>query len=1681
MSRYERFNFFSFQWSSSDEETTQGLQCIIRGFGWNEKNESVYVQVQDFLIPIYVELPDHIEWTESRIMMVSNRLLTMNANIKLRPKTICFEQKHRSYYAYVDKIQETAGIKYSHKKFPYLLALFSSVKACESFCGALRGEININSMGKIRLKCHASDRSITPVLKYMAVRELPSAGWMKGRGTRLTKAEKESTRMHEYCISFEDLISMPEEEAIKMPIVLPKIMSFDNEANSTIMSSMPKATRPGDKTFQTGYTMLDPPKQGKPKQYRKYLLSMGHPDPIEGVTIIKYKTEADLYVGFTQKMIEEDPDVVLGFNILGWDINYMIQRCQKFCRCMGEFDRMGCIEGKHAEIGKIKWGSSAYGKQEFSYLDAEGRLFIDMLPYVKRNYKLPNYRLETICDEYLKTNKDPIKPKDIFKAYRLMVASQQSPEDKELQSNASRELSRIGKYCVQDSLVCLLLYEKLNTWYDLVESATTNCTPIFDMFTKGQQIKMASQVYRYCFHNDIVMESNAYQAKDNEHFTGAYVSEPIKGLYDLIVPFDFCLTGDTLITLSNGCSIRLDKMVSGESVLAYNENTLKSYNMIGGIQNKGEKETVKIFFADGTEVVSTPDHKFMITDGTWLEAKDLKNQQVICGLEYPEDIDYNEDWTLPLNDELTLNLKTDRSKALAFARMVGYILADGNIYISREHNRERKCAEVSLSTKVDVEAFIRDLSFFTKKIPNSRLTKADQESERGIQGSVWNMAIPQSVANLVHGLEGIVIGKRSNQPFTWPDFIKDPNCSKVILREFLGGLYGRDGTSPFLTTANTFGRVSFKWTTIEQHLPAMLLAFQQLKDFHERLGVDTSDVLNNRVKYGPTSIKPHDWQTNPRIDVMLIIRIDQTKSFADKIGFRYCVNKNCRLTIAKSYYCLHEKVRIQHDKVLTRTNELIDEKIPNTLARIKREPIFAMCLDQARIQVFKDEPPLHEYSLSSIKDIGIRRGEMKRHPDRTFRLSLQSKKFEKPIEYVARLGVSKWFELKNDLRKVYAVSNEDDSIPVFSKKVIDIRQSGIRPVYDIEVQTAHNFLANGVVAHNCSLYPSIMMAYNIDYSKLVLDPNIPDEDCHVMSWSEHEWCEHDVDPSHQGKKPPKMKDGTTKKVCASFKYRWLKHQVSGKGIIPTLLENLINARKKTRKIIAINEGEIKFLKKILSKEVFNEDNKKDFESRFKSYEENKESISALDIVRNLPVADSTTTQINIIKERIDTLESLNLVLDRRQNAYKINANSMYGATGARVGYLPFLPAAMCVTYMGRTNIKRVNKFIEEKCQGKVIYNDTDSAYCHFVSFRDKPIKELWAHALQIVNDVKRLFPPPVSLDFENKIYKKFLILTKKRYVAESINEEGVTEMEKDGKTSKLLKRGIILQRRDNCTALREVYQSMIYKIFEYHEQLVGIKKSIDKNDIEIANQLAEVSSEISQSWTDTVTELSRIVAASYKPTEMKRYQKKAKDLHKLKVERLEKPARMKQIIYQRDILNHPAVRDLLDMIISAINSVFQWKYGFKNFVITKQITRDVKDYKNPNKLQGHVLLGEKMKSRGIPVGAGSRIEYVIIKNKVFKKTDAQKDKLEDVNYFAEHREIYRLDYLSYLKQFINPIDELCEVVMNVKGFVKGQFEQRIQYSKVVDRITMLGGPKIKFEKVVMNDYIEFNDELEIIT
>jgi DNA polymerase delta subunit 1 len=125
------------------------------------------------------------------------------------------------------------------------------------------------------------------------------------------------------------------------------------------------------------------------------------------------------------------------------------------------------------------------------------------------------------------------------------------------------------------------------------------------------------------------------------------------------------------------------------------------------------------------------------------------------------------------------------------------------------------------------------------------------------------------------------------------------------------------------------------------------------------------------------------------------------------------------------------------------------------------------------------------------------------------------------------------------------------------------------------------------------------------------------------------------------------------------------------------------------------------------------------------------------------------------------------VLNGRQLALKISANSVYGFTGATVGQLPCLAISSSVTSFGRDMIEHSKTVIErEYCiekgfpsDAKVIYGDTDSVMINFGIDNLEKTFELGKEAAALVT---KEFLPPIKLEFE-KVYYPYLLMNKKRY------------------------------------------------------------------------------------------------------------------------------------------------------------------------------------------------------------------------------------------------------------------------------------------------------------------------------
>lgn len=1130
------YEFYAYSWHLDEEFQDE---TFIRIYGFDNQSKNICVAVNGFRPFVWVELPTHINWKDN-----ANKERLYLYFRQLFPEIKCTLKFCKKLYG--ANLKQKGG-KYTFKLFPYLLCSFSSYNTLKyTFPNKLKTPQRIVGLGNLKMSVHGQDAC--PRLQLTSKYNLPTAGWIKFKGTKIINEEDKFTSCdREFLVDLglckahnikpEDLISRSGKTTVPKPLVL----SFDLEVNSEDTVTMPKASRPGDVIFQISCVFS---RLGS-NDYDKYLLSLGKcKESIVGATILSYSTEQKLLMGFKNLVNEKNPNVIIGYNIFNFDIPYLMDRANHKS-IYPVWSQQGFAKEKSGIQREIKWSSSAYKNQEFKFLDCEGRLYIDLLPVVQRDFKLNDYKLKTVSTHFIGETKDDLDPKSIFRCYREGIKTQllilikikknlfelvgvDSEEDlknleflnevtdvflvenhaesienitqkiknlkgkngykikysdlkymvtMEAKSNllktkhkyhhnklqiddlSSKYMSICGKYCIQDSMLVSKLMEKLNVWYSLSEMAVVCNVPMITLFTKGQQIKVYSNLYKYCLHHKIIPEKDGYIVSENERYVGAYVFPPIPGLYENVVALDFN-----------------------------------------------------------------------------------------------------------------------------------------------------------------------------------------------------------------------------------------------------------------------------------------------------------------------------------------------------------------------------------------------------------------------------------------------------------------------------------------------------------------------------------------------SLYPNLIIAYNIDYSTCAFDPTIPDELCHVMEWEDHISCKHDPKVIEKIRLTKTIDELTAKKgynkatvsqlrkqrseitkslnknvMCEKRKYRFLKvsdEHPEFKGVLPTVVQSLLDARKETRK-------EISQLKENLKGEI--------------------------DEVK--------------IKEIQTTID----ILNQRQLAYKISANSMYGITGVKAGMLPFMPVAMSITYMGRKSVLKAAAYGKEKFNGLLVASDTDSTYFSFKDINDSA--KLWDHAIFVADEISKLFPPPMKIEFEDAIYKKFLILTKKRYMYQSASRDGTIKPE-------IGKRGVVLNRRDNSAFIRNTYENVVKIIFENTHTTDVLKEKV------ISSLIQDIDGMFNHTFPieDFVITKSTGDYGNLRP----QYFLNEKGLHRATLGQYNVPFLTDEIKEEEGI---------------------QTPEEESNWYL--------------DKLPAHIQLLEKIKRRGTMCNEGSRLEYVIVETNNLK--DKQSAKIETVGYYRKNKGILNLDYLYYLHRLINPIDQILEVIFGLKDFMKNIYTNRVLKKKLTMQLTDLFSPKYIIE------------------
>jgi DNA polymerase elongation subunit (family B) len=165
----------------------------------------------------------------------------------------------------------------------------------------------------------------------------------------------------------------------------------------------------GDKVTFIGSTFL---KYGDEKPYLNNCLALNTCDDvneIENTEIESFKTERELLMAWKNLILKEDPDIIIGYNIFGFDYQFIHIRAQEN-HCEEEFLKLSRNKNeicgkKDEDTGRIAIEESkiviASGEHDLKFIKMTGRLQVDLYNYFRRDYNLTSYKLDYVSGYFI--------------------------------------------------------------------------------------------------------------------------------------------------------------------------------------------------------------------------------------------------------------------------------------------------------------------------------------------------------------------------------------------------------------------------------------------------------------------------------------------------------------------------------------------------------------------------------------------------------------------------------------------------------------------------------------------------------------------------------------------------------------------------------------------------------------------------------------------------------------------------------------------------------------------------------------------------------------------------------------------------------------------------------------------------------------------------------------------------------------------------------------------------------------------------------------------------------------------------------------------------------------------------------------------------------------------------------
>mmetsp|Transcript_25905 Transcript_25905/g.73198 ORF Transcript_25905/g.73198 Transcript_25905/m.73198 type:complete len:1072 (-) Transcript_25905:10-3225(-) len=484
---------------------------VLRMYGVTEQGNSVVAHIHGFMPYFYVESVNDQLTPDMFKAALEEQLQTSGAREKVNPYVISVDVVRRS---------SLMGYHGTTEHVPF----FRVVVAVPALVASSRRFIEAGfplAGGKGHFPPSTSYETNIPfALRFMVDRQLVGGGWVSMGRYQPRVRGTGSTCQVEVDVHYEHVQGLD-----KLQIAPMRILSFDIECFNPEGKGFPKADK--SPVIQIAGYMKE---QGREKPIVHAVWTLNSCKDIAGAEVFAFDNEADLLLSFREFVEQTDPDVLTGYNIVNFDLPYLLDRAEALNKSF-EFSKLGRT-GERAR----KRVYTMNGRDVVD-ISIEGRVQFDMMVVIQKEQKMSSYSLNAVSAEFLGEQKEDVHYSMIGDLFKTSAETRR----------------RLAIYCLKDAYLPMQLMEKLLCMYNYVEMARVTGTPINFLLNRGQMIKVTSQLLRKAREHGYLMPTLKAQPSEDK-FEGATVLEPLTGYYDKpIATLDFASLYPSIMMAHNIC------------------------------------------------------------------------------------------------------------------------------------------------------------------------------------------------------------------------------------------------------------------------------------------------------------------------------------------------------------------------------------------------------------------------------------------------------------------------------------------------------------------------------------------------------------------------------------------------------------------------------------------------------------------------------------------------------------------------------------------------------------------------------------------------------------------------------------------------------------------------------------------------------------------------------------------------------------------------------------------------------------------------------------------------------------------------------------------------------------------------------------------------------------------------